>query len=285
MATLDHELGEPLRDGPPSRRWRRHLFWSGLLLVGLLVYEVTAQPGLGVAVACTKFGWNDFLTARWLWRIDPNRRRARACGLLYLASGFWKIALTGFAVIWIVAMVDHPGRQQKPAAAGPPPEFIGAGIATLVGFGTSTLLTCAALLSAWRNRIKLWLGLGVHGARREDVWPSLYQPVYTRANHAHGVILTALVLAYVVGSLLLGLAVFAALRPANADGITFMVLGLAFIFVGPVLLLWLNDALQRRVIASTPAECWGTWEAEEWLRRTRPEVDEHDSYTAFPEDG
>jgi len=45
----------------------------------------------------------------------------------------WKIALTGFAVIWIVALLDQPGRRQNPAAAGPPPEFIGAGIAMFPG--------------------------------------------------------------------------------------------------------------------------------------------------------
>jgi hypothetical protein len=286
MTTIDHDLDEPLSERPRSRRWGRHLFWSGLILIGLLVYEVTAQPGLGVAVACTKFGWNDFLTARWLWRIDPNRRRGRACGFLYVASGFWKIALTGFAVIWIVAILDQPARRQQAAAAGPPPEFIGAGIATVVGFGTSTLFTCVALRSAWRSRVKLWLSPGVHGARREDLWPSLHEPAYAGTNHAHGVILTALVLAYFFGAVVLGAVILSVCAAGGLmNGTLAAIVGLGLMFVGPVLLLLFNDALQRRVIAASPADCWSTAEAEDWLRYTHPEPAEHDSYPPFPEDG
>ena len=69
--------------------------WALLLIVAWLVFELTAQPALAVAAVCVKFGWEDFRTARWLRRSDPDRLRGRACFWLYVASGLWKTAITG----------------------------------------------------------------------------------------------------------------------------------------------------------------------------------------------
>src|SRR5690349_9796317 len=87
----------------PSPRRRPSLVLPALLMLGIVVYELTAQPGLGAAIACTKFGWDDFLTARWLRRRDPNRRRGRASFWLFVAAGLWKTAVTGVIVLVGVA--------------------------------------------------------------------------------------------------------------------------------------------------------------------------------------
>src|SRR3954454_11024639 len=89
-------------DDPPPRR-RPSLVLPALLALGFVVYELTAQPGLGAAIACTKFGWDDFLTARWLRRRDPDRRRGRAEFWLFVAAGLWKTAVTGVVVMFAVA--------------------------------------------------------------------------------------------------------------------------------------------------------------------------------------
>src|SRR5205823_1721793 len=54
--------------------------------VGWALYELTTQPALGAVAVCLKFGWEDFRTARWLRRRDPNRRRGRACFWLYVGN-------------------------------------------------------------------------------------------------------------------------------------------------------------------------------------------------------
>jgi hypothetical protein len=53
-------------DQQARSRWHTPLTWSALAALGLLVYELTAQPALGVSVLCLKFGWNDWRTALWL---------------------------------------------------------------------------------------------------------------------------------------------------------------------------------------------------------------------------
>jgi hypothetical protein len=261
-------------------------------LLAFAVYELTAQPGLAAAVACTKFGWNDFLTARWLWRIDPNRRRARACGFLYIASGFWKIAVTGFALMMlfgVVAAIEDGGKPQPNQKAGePPPMFIGAILAAFIGIVLSTLTTCAALWSAWRHRVKLWLSGGVHGARRQDIWPSLYRPAYARDNHAQAVVITALVIGYFVGCGIVLLAAASVLAPI-IQGNAAAGMGVCMIAMigGPILLLCFKDLLARRVIAQGPADCWSPSEAEAWLRRMHPEwgSGEPAAGAPFPADG
>src|SRR5207237_5286612 len=128
---------------PPLRR-RPSLVLPVLLALGVVVYELTAQPGLGAAIACTKFGWDDFLTARWLRRRDPDRRRGRAAFWLFVAAGLWKTAVTGVVVLFAVAFLDAlilrngrvAGQPRPPAEA-----LAGAFAAALIGFLLSTLAT------------------------------------------------------------------------------------------------------------------------------------------------
>src|SRR6478672_3123529 len=146
MSDLDRRASEtfhPVDEGAPRPSpW----FWPVLLAIAFLVYELTAQPGLGAAIACTKFGWDDFLTARWLRRRDPDRRRGRASFWLFVAAGLWKTAVTGVVVLFVVAFLEAAWRRQHPPPAGgqaPPPSaaLAGALAAALVGFTLSTLAT------------------------------------------------------------------------------------------------------------------------------------------------
>src|SRR3954466_10787630 len=107
----------PAAARPPRRR--PSLVLPALLALGIVVYELTAQPGLGAAIACTKFGWDDFLTARWLRRRDPDRHRGRASFWLFAAAGLWKTAVTGVIVLFAVAFLESAIRRRLPP--GQPP--------------------------------------------------------------------------------------------------------------------------------------------------------------------
>src|SRR6266566_1511806 len=87
-----------------ARRWRGAFTWTGLLVVGWALYELTTQPALGAVAVCLKFGWEDFRTARWLRRRDPDRRRGRACFWLYVGNGLWKTAVV--AVVMAFPMLE-----------------------------------------------------------------------------------------------------------------------------------------------------------------------------------
>ena len=93
-----------LEENSPKRSHSRFI-WLILIGLGFLVYELTAQPALGVSLASIKFGWNDLLSARWFRRTDPDRRRGRTYFWLYLASSFWKIAITATILMFATVFV------------------------------------------------------------------------------------------------------------------------------------------------------------------------------------
>src|SRR5258708_4158177 len=94
------------------RRWPSWLSWSLLLTVAVIVYELTAQTMLSVVVACSKFGWNDFLTARWLRRVDPDAARGRTLAWLHIAFGLWKITGAAFLGAIIIVAATTPWLQR-----------------------------------------------------------------------------------------------------------------------------------------------------------------------------
>jgi hypothetical protein len=236
------------------------LTWPALVAIGWLLYELTAQPNLGAAVICAKFGWDDFRTGLWLRRVDPSRRRGRACFWLYLASGLWKMAIT--ATIAIFAFAFLSAGQRQPGRAAPPPPvqampawFPGVMMTAVVGFGLSTVTTWIAVGLAYRHQIKFWLSSQVHRYRRKNEWPP-YNPYKYLANHAGLVLLSALIL-----MLLPVLAIVCLLLAAVLQKFGGVVVGLVVVLVltciGPVMVLVLRDVIDQRFVARSPWECWG----------------------------
>jgi hypothetical protein len=264
---MSSDLDARARDEAPEvagePRRRPSLVLPALLALGILVYELTAQPGLGAAIACTKFGWDDFLTARWLRRRDPDRRRGKASFWLFVAAGLWKTAVTGVVVLFAVAFIDAMIRRRGGAAGPPPAEALAGAFATaLVGFMLSTLATARAFFTALRHRVRLWIDARVHQDRRADHWP----PASTdgRRNRAGAVLFTALFLGMLVLLSIFHVVVRAALRGwaggiaqkrELADTLANLFCCGIFLLV-PVLILVFRDILAQLALARTPAECW-----------------------------
>ena len=88
-----------------SSRWREVVLSGDLFASGWILFEFAAAPGVGVAVASLKFGWNDFLTALWLRRRDPDRDRSAVCFWFFVASGLWKITVVAFLLTFVVPKI------------------------------------------------------------------------------------------------------------------------------------------------------------------------------------
>jgi len=267
---MSSDLDTRARDEMPGRTAarqssRRPSFILPILIaVGLVVYELTAQPGLGAAIACTKFGWDDFLTARWLRRRDSNRRRGRAEFWLYVAAGLWKTAVTAVVVMFAVAILMPflPGAApgNRPMAAS----FLAALWTAFIGFGLSTLATAYTFASALRHRTRLWIDSRVHRDRREDRWPPTSTP--DRRNRAGAVLFTALFLGMLVALGLFYVVLSTALRGLAgprldgahvAETLTNLFSCGAFLLI-PVLILVFRDIIAQLALARTPEECWGS---------------------------
>lgn len=236
-------------------RWQVPLIWSMVLVVGWVLYELTAQPALGVAAICLKFGWEDLRTALWLRKKDDYRARAWACFWLYLASALWKAAITASAMLLAFGILKAMG------VIGPAQPLIGAVLVAFVGIVLTTVLACLAAAIALRRQLKLWLGSSMHSARRHDRWPP---DIRTWQGNAASMLITSSLIGTAVATLPLAVAaiVSACMGPLRQDrmaaGIAlFGTVGL-FLVVIPLVAVPLRRMLNRRVFADSPEECWDT---------------------------
>lgn len=251
-----------------------HLPWWLILTIAVVVTELTAHPSIGVIVLCFKFGWNDFRTALWLRRRDPNRRRGAVCSWFYLSSGLWRVCLWSFALMFVATVffvaTDPP--QARPAnrpKVDPdlPPEMVICMVMWMGSFGVATLLTLLSVCLAWRQPVKVWISRSVSDSRRLNQWPPRLVPRPRPERN--------LLNSWLVGSgaglfvllFLIGLAVLMAsfdaakrLGPAGNHqwiDVGFGVIVGVFVPIGSAfLILVFGDLIFKRIGARSPTECW-----------------------------
>lgn len=231
---------EPTTSG---RHWQ--VPWWLLLAVAVVVTELTAHPAVGVAVFCLKFGLNDWRTAAWLCRVDPQPRRSHSIWWFLVGSGFLKIFLmssVAFPVLagwWrVITKQDVRGEVQVAMTIG------------LCGMFVSFTVNHIGLFFASRRRVRVWLNRQLHQFRAANVWPVRLTGANRLRDVLNGSAIPA-ILAFFLGTILL--IVFGLknlLQPAMTGGILSMVSGL--ILLG-------HGLSVRRIVAKTPEECWGNF--------------------------
>jgi len=238
---------------PKAVTLQKLLLWSAVIFAAFLVLELTAQPALSVPILCSKFGWSDFATGFWLWRVDPQRRRGRIHFGLFLFVGLWKMAVAAGLVM--IPLGLWLAEQPAPAQQGVMGQRLFWVFMTFIGgFAVAGIVALVTFAAASWYGIKVWLEPAVHRARRSDLWP----PPDCRENHAAGMFLAALIpLFFLIG--VLGLAIIAVWNNqgqfVNQDLV--LILSLFAIGIGvPVVSLSFNDIIRQRVVAQTPQECW-----------------------------
>jgi hypothetical protein len=247
---MEPQHDDPTPAGRDERGPRLSLGWPVLLLAGWLLYEGTAEPGLGAMVACAKFGWADLQAAYWLGRVDPDRRRGATCFWWYLAFGLWKIAVMATLTMILLGLLGALLNGPPPAAGNnnPSPVFAGAMAAAAVGFVFSSLVTFVAVGYALRNGVRVWLGVAPYRARRQRFWP----PHHGKVNFAPYVAFTTLILS--IWAVVLAVIVLAcAWQPRDAFTIVCLLLGTIALIA---FLVMAFPLLARRLFARTPLECW-----------------------------
>jgi hypothetical protein len=231
---------------PPGRRWRFPFGLVGLVAIACALYELTQSPALASVLVCLKFGWEDFLAARWLSRHDPLPGRRNATFYLYVAWGLWKTALVAFLMSLAFALVTPPN-----APAGIPQALIAFAstfVLTLAALGLSMLMTALAVVGAWYGGFRLWLDRAVHRARRHDDWPPTPWCRGNRNRLAH-LLNTALG----AGTVTLLVAILTAVAPLGFVG---GAVAFGLTIVAPVALMLCREILYRHVWADRPEECW-----------------------------
>jgi hypothetical protein len=239
---------------------RLHLSWPMLFLAGWLLYQFTAQPGLGALVACAKFGWADIRTAFWLRRVDPDRRRGKTCFWAYLTYGLWKVGLMSTLVLITIGLFDDLiVLVPRPFAPKWHPVLSGVLTAIAMGFSLSLPTAYIALWSAWRNGVRVWLGNAPTRARKAHFWP----PRHGRVNMVFFVGSTTLLLTiFVIVFVIVSVSAFIeSIQPnrAAAKAISqYLPVAIALLIIA-----FFRMGLLRRRLASSPEECWTVEEGEE----------------------
>jgi hypothetical protein len=241
MANEGHELvGDEMKG---SNRSRRLIVWSALAFVALLIYELTARPAFGIVILCTKFGWDNFLTAYWLRRIDPNRARARTCFWFLIASGVFRAmsAASGLCVILFVFQVL--GIQNR--AAPFPPEILVAFRIFVVGSFISVLAIYFGFWNAFRSGLRIWLAS-----------PVVSDKEFQKRNWTEHVLILALLPLGLVAGFYIFPVMAMVLDPQEKWLGLFISLWIIWMVGIAFLLFKLFFALKRRLLAEQPGECW-----------------------------
>jgi hypothetical protein len=233
--------------GQRPARSKRLIAWSLLLFVAFLIYEVTARPAFGIVILCSKFGWDNFLTAYWLRRVDQNRSRGRACFWYLLASGFIKVLYAAFGLCTVSLVLSAAWQPPQGPQPFPPMEFFVALGVLGAGSLLSLLTALLGLWSAYRAGLRIWLA---------------YPPFFTRAIDRMGNC-AELLPGLVAGFLCLGWIFLFCLVGSMIDPQPRGIMALIFpcvlvITYIPICILAfkLFFALKRQLIADQPGECW-----------------------------
>jgi hypothetical protein len=238
---------DALTDKPPPG-WSVPIIWSTLGLVAWLAFELTAQPAVATALFCSRFGWDDFLTAVWLRRTDPHRARASACSWYCLALGTTRILVTAFALtMLVIGIEDSLGKlKQNPNANHDMHDtFYGLCFLMFVGMPILALFAILGSVAAQRGRTQVWIDASLRRARRENVWPPEYSsgrvsPLQNRAR------LAWLAMLLIAGVAALGISAIVGNAVGPLTAVTVFVAGLAMF-----------PLVAEGVIAQHPADCWG----------------------------
>ncbi len=224
------------------------------LVAGAIAFELTTDAMLGVALACIRFGEKDFSTALWLRRVDPVPSRGRAVAWFLLAMGLAKVTVSGVLGVTVAAMTIRllgrfPGGQVAvliEQAKGAVLTVIGAGLGWFIA-------TWTAAAFAWSSGIRVWIGRGLHKARRTGEWPPAGDHEEVRRGNPLEVLVTFAWLA----SLLTLWLLFALMLPANHRNDQGIIIAASVVFLAGLYSgKWVLLPLLHRLVAKHPGECW-----------------------------
>lgn len=253
--------GEVFEIEPPeSGGLLLHLPWWLIAAAAFAVAELTAHPSIGVIVLCLKFGWNDFLSALWLRRRDPNPVRGKTCSWFYLSSGLWRVCVWSFVLLFLTlafsVVVELRQAQAGQAARDPLVEAVTCLLVWLVSSAFATLLTLFSVVLAWRRRVKVWVTGSISEARRHGNWPPR---VSSRGRNAlrWWLITTGAVLFTTL--FVLGLTLLFKIFGGNAGpkgGVAVALFGVLTPIGAALAILMLGGRVFSQVGAMAPADCW-----------------------------
>lgn len=257
MTSTQRDWDSERNDDLSADIWHSAWLWIVLGAAAIVAVELI-DAAAGVVVLSLKFGWNDWASAFWLLRSDPVKRRGRSCFWFQLALGFWKVCAWTFVLLLIGSIVMvwiemAPGQNAQPL----PKHLIVAAMTWTISLVVATMVTLAAIASAWINRVRVWADSSIGRSRQRETWP----PMVSGRNSVHQMIIGGLVVPTTIvglGGLVTVINLLAG--PNNAaNGWEPIVIGVACVMaiaLPAFVALAGTKRLRRRVEAAAPGQCW-----------------------------
>lgn len=257
-------MAEPFEAKWSYSWFRTHRWYIAAIVLSLGVLELTADPGLVIVVSCSKFGWEQILTARWISRNDPDVARRRAAFWSYLAWGLWRISLVGIALFSIavgfIYALDELFWMGRPTDS----VFLRLVIvifAALAGFALATISSLIGIVLAWRGSVRLWVGPEAVVARKLKAWPPEETAnLRNRLNfHIHGVVPIVYFGMILPAIFLILIVAVEALKPTCNElvlGGVATIIGMVALYLGLPVMSHFSDFVVRRISAESIEECW-----------------------------
>jgi hypothetical protein len=217
--------------------WKSPVIWSALILGAFLVYEITAKPVLGLVLLCSKFGWDDFLTAYWLRLVDPNHPRGKVFFWFHSAMGMFKIAGAGALLSFLLCFVFVLFKAHNRAIQFPPEILTGLGV-YFFGLIICPMPLLIGFCQAFSRRVRVWLPSTTNG--KENLAGPLLQ-------------ITVFVIWFGCFEVIGMFAVAAERRGIKVPSAEIWIV--AMIVIG-MTLFRLFPFLKKRLIAQDPNQCW-----------------------------
>jgi hypothetical protein len=123
----------------------------------------------------------------------------------------------------------------------------------LVGFLLSTLISVIGVISAWRGKVRVWVGDEGIKAWKSRQWPP--DGHFGRENRVDKLLFTAVPVSFIT-LVFPPIVILLAAAFRLGGPIVMMPVMIAAMIGGAFLLMCCVDIAKRRMSASTPAECW-----------------------------
>jgi hypothetical protein len=209
------------------------------------------QPILGVIVICSKFGWNDFMMAYLLPRVDPNPMRRRVVFWFCLASGLAKV-VWGSTALTVGIYLTFGAPFGQAAFQAQLVRLISAFGVVLLGYLLIAVIVCWGVHCAKKFQTKVWLTsfLPLRGPERDFRGRSRKPENFLDSLLAFALLPVGLLGFEVIPTL--GII----LEPQGLWLIPFLTFGLTWCGLLYFLLGKLYFSVRKRFFAVNPFECW-----------------------------
>ena len=169
--------------------------WAVIGLVGILVFELTANVALSATVLCIKPGLEFLYTGIWLWRADPKPGRGAACFWFSVLAGILAVVLTSllFVAVIMIAPLFFQGMGRLIQAD----LLFGLGAIFAIGIATMIIPALIGCSIARKHGLKIWIHSTLHQSRRNGLWPPVGPIPADTKNFGDSAVLFALVFGFV----------------------------------------------------------------------------------------